>query len=212
MLFPFADFKKEFSRFYGTRAVDAVFCQNANIAFRLFRAMCDPRRHEYDPLVFIVEQKFLEEDELSINDALMLNNILGYGVSNTVFLSSLEVETARRYAMRYLSPAMVNRMLDHSVKLPLPVNCARIKEWTQGTKKEDRFTLFFGGRLNKGKNADFILEEYDRLFQAGKPINVVVTTGSSPAAGMIDENRRSFMKFLFDMDREPYLKVAATGP
>ena len=72
-----------------------------------------------------------------------------------------------------------------------------------GSSKNDKFTLFFGGRLNSLKRAEQLMWTYDNFFAAGRDVRIVLT---SPIIGSYKKNIPPEIEIKVGMKTEEFLE------
>ncbi|MBW2123764.1 MAG: glycosyltransferase, partial [Deltaproteobacteria bacterium] len=100
-----------------------------------------------------------------------------------------------------------------SIVAPAGVDVDGIEAITKGVQRNERFSLFFGARMNAVKQPDRIIEVYDYFYRYGRDIDIVVTTGTQelPAIKMRRKVKkgRDYLSIRWACGREEYLKEAA---
>lgn len=116
--------------------------------------------------------------EMTADEIELIQMAMGYAAADlNVFESPIARKMAIDMCRKYLAPARVKGVLDSSVDVwqGIPVN--RVLNATEG-KKRDRFTVYYGGRLSESKRFEDLAEVVRRVFEYGRDIDFVITTGS----------------------------------
>ena len=117
----------------------------------------------------------------SIGESELILQTLGHTVTHPIFESPIAYEIALENARKFLKPAYIKKLLeDRSTVIPLGANFAKIDKHTSARKNE-RFTVYFGGRFTPSKGIDLIAEVADYLYKRGMPINIEFSTGTNSA-------------------------------
>jgi glycosyltransferase involved in cell wall biosynthesis len=165
--------------------------------------------------VFIVEPKVI--DYGSTHNAFVFEELfarsVGYASSYTFFSTPNEKEIAVDQAKRYLSPAMVKRIMQNSMVMPLGINLEEVDKYRKNVPKNEKFTLLFSGRGNSNKNYVAILELFDKFFCLGKNIQIIMMSPLGLKCTDDSDLRKRFpeIKFLSNLPRDEYLKVLCSS-
>lgn len=173
-------FMQEFNALTGKKVVDAVLTSRTPACGVMNRLLWDPRFEELIPVV-LEESKAVDYGEAhqAVMEPELVGRTLGYMCSWPILHSQFELDTALSAARRFLSASAVRRVMDRAVVIPRYLETDKIEAATAGVKKSPTFTTFFGGRVNSAKNADAMLDTYDKFFRFGRDIRVLI---SSPRA------------------------------
>jgi glycosyltransferase involved in cell wall biosynthesis len=106
----------------------------------------------------------------------------------------------------YLSPAMVRRALSNSYIVPLGIRCDEIDEYIKNVKKNDKFTLFFGGRLTANKQWQKVLKDYEKFFSFGRDLNLVICAPLGETSLFKAERWGTWGEINLGLPRDEYLK------
>lgn len=164
--------------------VDMVLTTRTGVAGYIQR-MLWMKRDTFIPVV-IQEQMaadFSSQVVRGIDDMDLMARSFSYAMCPSVFSIPLEKKVAMTAAKRYLTPSVFRKLNERSRVMPPGldfdvVNSVREKV----TRKNAKFTVFFGGRFNMLKRAKELIETYDWFYSRGRPIRVVITSplGSFP--------------------------------
>ena len=138
----------------------------------------------------------------------------GYVYGTPVFLTDYERARAARLASKFFSPYRISQMMRKAIVTSVGVHCAVLDELIRDIPKRERFTLFYGGRLNRTKRPERIIEVYDKFFSYGRDLDIVVTTGTRKSTfckqwGEITKGRPN-INVRFQCPREEYLRIATS--
>jgi len=107
----------------------------------------------------------------------LMAQTLGYAYGYPVWDTETQKKNAMAAARRYVSGDMARRIIDKGVVIPCGFDPSRTKRVLDqhDTTKNERFTCFFGGRLNAGsKRAPIMLREYDSFFRFGRDVDIKI--------------------------------------
>jgi glycosyltransferase involved in cell wall biosynthesis len=91
-----------------------------------------------------------------------------------LFATEREKKLAEKLCKEYLSPAMIYNAMKNSHVIPLGIRCDEIDQYVLNRQADDKFTLFFGGRLTANKQWQKVLADYEKFFSFGRDLNLVV--------------------------------------
>jgi hypothetical protein len=206
-------FMELFNALTGVKAIDAVLTSRTPACGVMSRLLWDPRFEELIPIV-LEESKAVDygEGHQSVMEQELVGRTLGYMCSWPVLHSQFELDTAMNAARRFLSPSAVRKVMDRAVVIPRYLETEKIDRATAGMKKADTFTVFFGGRVNEAKQAEAMLETYDKFFRFGRDVKVLL---SSPRAEAftLQKYRKKYpeVEWLTNMRPEEFWAKAATA-
>lgn len=206
-----------FSRKAGKYQIDGCILAKA-MQVPFMRALLSDVLRCRDIECYIIEPGVYEEKVRGIIKGqmqLMLTS-MGYANSTSVFLSEKEKVIALKTASRWLSPALVKQMDKESLVLPVGVPCNMIDEKTKGIEKYDKFTLFFGARLNSVKQPHKIIEVFSDFYEYGRTDVQIKFTSNTQETKFFAEalnkeamkGRENLIDIYFGCPREEYLKIA----
>jgi hypothetical protein len=162
----------------GRYQIDGLVTSRRALTIGAAREMWDHRMKTSLP-VFIDESMVVARNltPSQVSEIEMMAQTLGYAYGYPVWDTETQKKNAITAARQYLSGAMTLRAIQKGVVIPCGFDPDRTDAVLarQNTVKEERFTCFFGGRLNKGsKRADIMLREYDDFFRFGRDIDITV--------------------------------------
>jgi len=157
-----------------------------------------------------VEDKFARVEKSVVISRLC---VFGYSLAKTIFLTENEKRVAIDIGMKWMSPSEIRRLDERSVIAAVGVPTDILKRYV-GRPKNPVFTLFFGARVNAVKNADEVVELYDRLYAMGLNAKIVVCTSTPDMLakryiGGEKFERNKNIELYCDMNREQYLELAS---
>jgi hypothetical protein len=165
----------------GMFQTDLLVTSRRATAVGTLREAWDPRLPK--PIPMVIDESMTAEfgkTPSQVSDIELAAQSLGYAFAHPVFDTEEQLRTARQAARRYLSGAMALRILDNAVVIPCgfdPKHTQEVVEADGPVVKNDKFTTFFGGRMNRGsKRIDVVLREMDSLFRFGREMNIHVTS------------------------------------
>lgn len=203
-----------FSRRVGSELIDAIVTSKAMLIPSLQELLSDHVRCK-DIVCYHIEPGVLDKEggDNFEGKMQMVRTALGYAYGIPVFLTPYEKERGIRLAREYVSGSTLRMIDEDSIVSPVGVDVDGIDTVTKGIKKNKKFTLFFGARMNAVKQPDRIVEIYDYFFKYGRDIDIVITTGTQmlPAIRMRRkvEKGRDYLNIKWGCSREEYLKEAA---
>lgn len=165
----------------GLFQIDAMVTSRRATAVGTMRELWDPRLPK--PVPMIIDESMTAEfgkTPSQVSDIELAAQTLGYGFGWPVFDTEEQLRTAQQAARRYLSGSMALKMLEKAVVIPCGFDPKRTEEIILAdgpVVKNEKFTSFFGGRMNRGsKRIDIVLREMDSLFRFGRDMNIHVTS------------------------------------
>lgn len=186
--------------------IDAVITSRAIHASVLSRLFFSRLYAGPEMPVFVIEPKVIDYGDthnLICQEDLALR-CMGYALSYTFFSTEKEKKAALGCSRRYLSPSMVDQIDRRSTVLPLGIKCDEIDASIARSKKNEVFTVHFGGRLNSNKRWDTVVAEYDTMFAFGRNMRVQVLAPLGLAGGEV-EKVCSIADVHIGLPREQYL-------
>lgn len=208
-----ATFLQTFNSRIGKYVVDAVFTSRTESAPILNRQLVDYRIGSVIPVV-IDESKAADFGEgYGIKNPLMLMaRCLGYALSYSIFGHEEERNIAVKVANRYLSPSSVRNIVEKSYSIGYGVDCDRLDILSKDVMKSEKFTVFFGGRMGVTKRADKVVEIYDKFFQFGRDVKIVVTSPKEEVwFGAALKTKFPEIEFYKNLSADDYVSKAKSG-
>jgi hypothetical protein len=173
-----ATFLEAFNLRIGKYQIDALITSRRATVIGMARELWDHRMKTSIP-IFVDESMTVERGKTpsAVSDLEMMAASLGYAYGFPIFDTEDQLINARSAARHFLSGAGALKVLEKAVIIPCGFEPDRTDRALAGVDitKNDRFTCFFGGRLNRGsKRADIMLREYDSFFKFGRDVDVTV--------------------------------------
>jgi len=212
-----ASFLSLFNERIGKYPIDCVWSTRTALAASLSRMLWDSRTPEPSIPMFIEEFKACDYGKTHniVNDLELAARSLGYVFGYGIFNTPVEKEIGISAAMRYLAPSMVKKIDENSRVIGDNVDIAKVERAKKKAKLKDKFTLFFGGRLNEAKRAKKLVEIYDRFFRFGRDVNVLITSPRAESGNYWQRKdtvkRFPEVEFKFNIDSEEFLKEACSS-
>lgn len=150
--------------------------------------------------VFTLEPHVAEKSEKHdtvFQDLGFMTRAFSYGACINLLSTEREIELCKRLCARYLSPYLVNQLMDHTDLTPLWVKCDEIdrispkrpqhlspskgKSGTAtNTIDSQSFKVAFIGRLTGNKNWQWCMKQIERFYAYGRKIEVIVSAPLKP--------------------------------
>ncbi len=203
-------FGRLFSPRRGTYPVDAILTTRTGHASALARSLWDFRGPTIP--VFVDESMAADYSSLVVgntNDLDLAIRSMGY-VSSAIsfFDTQLELDTALRAGRRYLSGWALDQLTEKCRLFPCGLSTAKADRARAAVpERAEKFTLFFGGRLNAMKRADMLADIMERFYQSGRDVRVVLCTPKS-ARFLELRGGMEFAEVHTEMNSEQFLKKA----
>lgn len=117
----------------------------------------------------------------SIGESEIILQTLGHAVTEPIFESPIAHEIALENARKFLKPTHIKKLIeDRAAVIPLGANFDKVDKHASDEKNE-RFTVYFGGRFTPSKGIDLIADVADYLYKRGTPIDIEFSTGTKSA-------------------------------
>lgn len=187
----------------GKYQVDAIVTSRTVASTQIARMLWDPRCGEDMMPLFTRELKAVDYGKAhqTLNDLEIVGRSLGYVFSYPIFDTAVDMGVAKDAALRYIQPFYVKKTFDRAFVNPCGIGVRDIDEHTKDVKKHEKFTCFFGGRLNWGsKRAPITLGFMDRFFAFGRDVRVIA---SSPSGESM--KTEAFTKKFASLELFPYM-------
>lgn len=205
-----------FSRVVGKYFID-VLVTAMSLQVPLYQLCLSDMYHQRDiPCIVVNPAVMYYNPQNPIGKMSHWLHCIGYANSTAVFLSPYEKTVALDNCKHFLVPSEVKKVDETSLVLPVGVNCEEIDKITTGLPKFDKFTLFFGGRLNMSKKPERIFELYGKFFSAGHDVQVKMTTNTSETKfSTYNAGFDMYLKYKdaidiqYSVPRDEYWKIAA---
>jgi glycosyltransferase involved in cell wall biosynthesis len=165
-----------FNPVLGRYYIDAVITSRSGSAALMSKLLWDKRVHEPEIPIVIVENKVSvaggTHNVMCYEDLLL--RACGYAVSCNFFATEREKRLAFDLCKDFLSPAATKRAIENSHVVFYGINCDEIDDTVKETKKADKFTLFFSGRLTSNKQWKKVLVDFQKFFSFGRDLGLIV--------------------------------------
>jgi hypothetical protein len=176
---------RSFNPRIGKYQIDCVTTSKTAAALQLQRLLYDHRCGEDMIPVFTHELKVVAEGfaHQTVNDLEVTSRLMSYWATYPIFDTELERGYAIKESMKYLQPMLAKKIMDKSKVFPCGLSCREIDAAVKDVPKHEKFTAFFGGRLNFGsKRAVVSLELMENFFAFGRDVKIIASTPSSTTA------------------------------
>lgn len=198
-----------FLDFFGPRncvfPVDAVVTSRADVVPSLVRELWDWRAKQTLIPVILRDSQIMNIAQTEANETWLLTRLLGYVMSYPLFETEENRDQAIALATKYLRPTLVKKLADHSQVMACTVDFASLDRALERHQRGERFTLFFGGRLNAAKRAKNLVQLLEEFWQFGREVDVVVCSPKSDAKVKI----KPPLRLLTALNRQEFLERAA---
>lgn len=185
--------------------VDAVVTSRTDAAPSLVRWLWDWRAgREVVPMI-VNDPQVCNMQINEANDTALQIRSLGYLMGRPVFNTENELDLAMKAASRFFLPSVVRQIRDRAKVIAVSLSFSDLDRVLAHTKRAERFTLFFAGRLNAAKQADVMLKLYDEIYRSGRDVDVVIC---SPKAEANLEVPR-YVRLEREMKRSEFIAEAA---
>lgn len=147
---------------------------------------------------FKVTHNTVEREELLIRS-------MSYTMAYTLFGTPREKDLAINCAKRFLTPSLLVEIDKRSRPFALWVDTDELDEAKARVGKRDKYTLFFGGRLNTNKRWDEILVFYEKFKAFGRNVDIVVCAPLGTGGGVVGNLKE--VKFHQNLPRKEYVDL-----
>lgn len=189
------DFPRNFNMRYGKYPVDIWTTSRTTASFLLKRQLWDYRLIESVPVVLsenmvVTPPKSMKKRDMDFRCALMARTVpvatyyedmllrsVAYATCHTLFPTELPKKEAFETAKMFLSAKSLEMFHKKTRVQTKGLDFDYVdKTIPYGMPKNKKFTLFYGGRLNEAHGADKMVQLYDEMFQAGRDVQIILTT------------------------------------
>lgn len=173
-----ATFLDKFNLRIGEYQIDALITSRRALTIGLARETWDHRLKTSLP-IFVDESMTVNRGTTSatVSDLEMMAQTLGYAYGFPIWDTDVQRKNGLDAARHFLSGHQALKALEKGVVIPCGFEPDRIDASLKDMDltKNERFTCFFGGRLNRGaKRADVMFREYDSFFKFGRDVDITV--------------------------------------
>lgn len=202
-----------FSRRVGTELIDAV-ATTKGMLIPLIKEVISDHLLNRDIECYHIEPGVTDNFQVRGRDGgvmQLLRLVLGWAYGIPIFLTEHEKEKAIRFAHEYVSGSTLRMIDEDSIVAPVGVDTKKIDRVLKEVKRNEKFTLFYGARINSEKQPERIFDVYDYFFKYGRDIKIVVTTGTMKrdARTRILKGGRDYLKIKWGCGRDAYFREAA---
>ena len=202
-------FLRMFNERVGHHPIDAVWTNRTQAAMMMGRMLWDFRAKRNSIPVFIEVFESIDRNkgQTIINDLEMVTRTMAYAYEYPIFDSDVEMGKAVSSARRFVSGAIVDKIIQNSAVIPHNIPSSKIDQYKMNRTKNDKFVVFFGGRLNEAKRAKQLLEIYDMFYAFGRDVEIVVTSPREEAA-MGDKWKKKYkeIRFIYNCGFDMFVK------
>lgn len=200
-----------FSRKCGVYPIDVIFTSRTMAIDTLSCSLNDHRRcvsipiHLFDPLVRVDSTK---------NKSQIMSMCYGYSKAYNWFLNNDEMTKALSECRKYLSPSNFLATQERSYVNGLPLSIEELDKVLSETKKNDKFTLFWGARMSSEKNPQETAEIMEKFFSFGRDVDLIMTTQqSSPKlmARVMNTGKGAIKEVKRGCPRDEFLKLVSSA-
>ncbi len=189
------DFPQNFNMRFGKYPVDIWTTPRTTASSLLRRELWDYRLIESVPVVLsesmvVTPPKSMDKKDMKYRCALMARTVpvatyeddmllrsVAYATCYTLFPTELPKKEAFETAKLFLSAKSLKMMQERIRVQTKGLDFDYIdKTIPYGMPKNKKFTCFYGGRLNESHGADKMIQLYDELYQAGRDVQIILTT------------------------------------
>lgn len=200
-----------FNRGAGKYTIDFVFTSK-EIVLSFQIALCRAAMQRYVPVVMFEPQSSYmgaKVQGLAWHYCAMAGNC--YAMQ--IVLNSHEKRLRTRMAKEYLSGQMMQKFNENIYVSGLEVPMALIDQEIKGIKKNDLFTMIYGGRLNSIKKPSTIYQVFSHISEIGMDCKILLSSGMVNAKIGIalkkELKRNPNIEIHSEMDRAGFWKLSA---
>lgn len=212
---------EKFSRTVGKYFIDVIITAMAS-QVPFYQVALSDYVHQRDVPCMVIEPAVYQEQKTGMHEHQLRGRMsfifqaLGFAYSTPIFLAPHEKANAMENAKKCLSGSDVKRIDRNARIVSVGVPCDYVNEETKDiTEKYDKFTLFFGGRLNSVKNPASIFDLYSKFVQSGKNAQIKVTSNTGQVKFFAyGDGYKAYQKvkdvidITYQCPREDYVKIA----
>lgn len=207
-----ASFIEMFHSRIGRYCIDGVWTTRTTVAATLGRQLQDFRAELYSIPIVIEEFKAIdfEEAQQHCSEADLASNCIAYLLGYPMFDTYHEKDTAMRACARYLSGYSLEIIEERSTVVHCGINFEYIEKYAKSARKNEYFSVLFGGRMNAAKKTDWIFDCVDWHMKAGSDMRFVICTPtvSQTKAEQFREAYPMF-EFNFSVPKNEFLEKAS---
>lgn len=208
------DFPRYFNMRYGIYPVDIWTTSRTTASSLLRRQMWDYRLIQSIPVVLSESMVVTAPDSFNVQGfdprcAVMAKTVpvatykedmmlrsMAYATCYTLFPTELPRKQAIATATRYLTGDALKMVHKNTYVQTKGIDFSNVdKSIPYGMPKNQKFTCFYGGRLNESHGADKMVQLYDELYAAGRDVQIILTTPKNDCIflekELLDKGRKS---------------------
>ena len=198
----------EFGERHGIQPIDGLLTSRAGISQYTQATMGDFRSNNQLP-VLILEPLVRTYNVSSTSVRKQMCD--GYGNSLNWFLNEDEKRIALKEMEQYQSASQIYKSLQNSVVEGLWVRTKQLLEVVESTPKNEKFSVFWGGRISPDKRPEKMVELMEKFYSFGRDVRQVVTTHQeNPHLGKLVTAASSIETLKFSCKREEFLATSAS--
>lgn len=209
----------------GRFLIDVVLTSKTGGALMLKKMLSDFRllREEIGenrgfPVVIYEDRAFGRSNTHNLRDAYeFMMRAMSYASMPSFFMTPFEIEEALDASKEFVSPTVLKKIKENAVLLPNGVDVDEIDRLIEGVKKNERFTVFWGGRFAAQKKIGFIMDVFNRFYESGVDADMVLTSPHLVAGLKIYESivtkkkRNSRIRVIEGVPREDFIRMCAAS-
>lgn len=198
----------EFAERHGLNPIDGVLTSRAGISKYIQATMGDFRSNNQLPVMIL--EPLVRTYNIS-STSIRKQMVDGYTSSLNWFLNEDEKRIALKEMEQYVSASQVYKALQNSVVEGLWVRTKQLKEVIDSTKKHEKFSVFWGGRISPDKRPEKMVELMEKFYAFGRDVRQVVTTHQeNPHLGKLVTKASSIETLKFSCKRDEFLATSAS--
>lgn len=121
-------------------------------------------------------------DKAPYSDEFYYSQVLGWYAGWNLWQCPAHLQAALRLARKYGRPTVVDKIERRSHKgWCTLVSTDRLRPYLSVKKSREEIAIHFGSRLSSGYHYNEVFDDVDRLYKAGRPVRLKIT---SPSAGV----------------------------
>ena len=210
-LLPMNRIYRNFNRMRGKYVVDAVITAAAGASLMVKRVLMDMRRRHPHPPMFVLNPNVFNFEHDWFKTMNQFERFLATGSyvqANQIVLTEEEKRQVFMNLRKYVAPSLVRKSLEENINVvTMGIRTdliKKVKEESSG--KHDKFTLFFGGRLNRVKRVGEIVEWYSKIY-ARRDVQIIFSTNANSSKEFSPEEY-PHIKIYWNQNREQFLRRA----
>lgn len=138
----------------------------------------------WTPIVNIIDDIVVHGKSHFKTEDITLMNVIGAIGDWACYTTEREKTLFRQEASKVVAPTVLRKMLDRGTVIGIPADLKRASEILQWRKQQtwnkDFVTVMYGGQFSAKKHVPDMLEQVEKLYRAGFPIRMKLTTMGKP--------------------------------